>query len=129
MRDFGTSSNDNWDGRSDENEGGAQIPDFLMDPIGILERRWPLMLAIVVLGLVVTIYLVASSSLTYTSTASVLVTSQQIPEKFVKATVNEDTIANINAMVGKIQSQDKLAKLIEDHGLFADLQDLPAHQS
>ena len=40
MRDFGTSSNDNWDGRgSDENEGGAQIPDFLMDPIGIVERR------------------------------------------------------------------------------------------
>ena len=121
MRDFGNSSNDNWDHRSEESENSAQIPDFLKDPLGILERRWPVMLAAVVLGLVATVYVVAQAKLTYVSQASVLVTRQQIPEKYVNSTVAEDSIANINAMVGKVLSQDNLAKLIERFDLYKEL--------
>ena len=106
MRDFGNSSGDNWDERSEERERGAQIPDFLRDPLGILERRWPVMLAAVVLGLVGTVYVVAQAKLTYVSEATVLVTRQQIPDELVRSTVNEDSIGNINAMVGKVLSQD-----------------------
>jgi uncharacterized protein involved in exopolysaccharide biosynthesis len=123
MRDFGDSSNDNWDHNSEERERAAQIPDFLKDPLGILERRWPVMLAVVVLGLVATVYVVAQSKLTYVSEASVLVTRQQIPEKYVN-TVAEDSIANINAMVGKVLSQDNLAKLIERFDLYKQHRDL-----
>jgi len=125
MRDFGDSSNDNWDGRGPESsENGIQIPDFLMDPLGILERRWSLMLAAVVLGLVATVYAVAQSSLTFASTATVLVTRQQISEKFVKDIVGDDSLANINAMVGKVLSQENLSKLIEKHDLYPEQRDL-----
>jgi uncharacterized protein involved in exopolysaccharide biosynthesis len=124
MRDFGNSSNDNWDHRSEESENSAQIPDFLKDPLGILERRWPVMLAAVVLGLVATVYVVAQAKLTYVSQASVLVTRQQIPEKYVNSTVAEDSIANINAMVGKVLSQDNLAKLIERFDLYKSHREL-----
>ncbi len=118
MRDFGSSSDDGWDGRSEEREAGAEIPDFLKDPLGILERRWPAMLAAVVLGLVATVYVVAQAKLVYLSQADVLVTRQQISEKYVDATVAADPIGNINALVGKVLSQGNLAKLIERFDLY-----------
>lgn len=125
MRDFGN-SNDSWDGRGSEESQSfvSQIPAFLMDPLGILERRWPLMLAAVVLGLIGTVYAVAQSSLTYLSSATVVVTDSNVDKNFVKQMVEEDTIANIKTLVGKIQSNERLSKLIEDHGLYEEQRDL-----
>jgi len=54
---------------------------------------------------------------TYRAHATILITSQQIPEEFVRSTVREDTISNINAMIGEVLSRENLSRLVEDMGL------------
>jgi uncharacterized protein involved in exopolysaccharide biosynthesis len=82
------------------------------------------MLAALVLGFVGTVYAVAQAKLTYVSEASVLITRQQISDRFVPKTIEEDATGNMNAMVGKVLSQDNLAKLVERFDLYKSDRDL-----
>src|SRR5262245_46073705 len=105
-----------WD---DEGGGSSQgaLPEFLLDPIGVARRRWLPMVSCLVLGIAATIVGLIAWKPTYLATASILITSQQIPEDFVRSTVREDTLANINAMVGKVLSAENLSQLIDANGL------------
>lgn len=107
----------------DEEAEGASVPEFLFDPIGVLRRRWLWMLASLVLGATATAAVWASWTPRYVARATILITSQQIPPEFVRSTVREDTLANINAMIGKLLSAENLSNLIDQHGLFADVRD------
>ena len=90
---------------------------FLMDPVGILRRRWSWMLAATAVGLVATGVAYQTWTPVYIAQARMLVTSQQIPEEFVRPTVEQDSINNINAMIGESLSTDNLARMVEEVGL------------
>lgn len=112
--------NSPWESPGGELDDGLALPAFLFDPMGMLRRRWLWMVAAAVVGLLATGVAVYKSKPTYMAEASVLITRQQIPEDFVRSTVREDAISNINAMVGKVLSRENLARLVEQFGLFPD---------
>ena len=107
-----------WDYGDERSEGGG-LPPFITDPLGVLRRRWVWMLAAAVLGVVATGVAVVYAKPTYSAEATVLISRQQIPEDFVRSTVREDSIANINAMISRVLSQENLERLIEQQGLFS----------
>ena len=102
----------------DEQEAG--IPAFLLDPIGVVRRRWLPAAMVAALGLVGTVVAAILWVPTYSSIANILISSQQIPKEFVRSTVETDDLANINAMLGEVLSVRNLSNLIDRHNLFAD---------
>lgn len=106
-------------GDGDEEER-LQLPGFLFDPRGVVERRWRWMAAAGTIGVLATMAAVVFWRPEYFAQATILITRQQIPEDFVRSTVREDTIANINAMVGEVLSRANVARIIEKHQLYAD---------
>ncbi len=101
----------------DEEAGGA-LPEFLLDPIGVARRRWIPMALCTLVGLVATAVAVIVWKSVYTAQATILITSQQIPRDFVRSTVELDSLANINAMVGEVLSAENLSALIDRLDLF-----------
>jgi len=115
-------------GVSADDEAGPGLPAFLLDPKGMLLRRWRWMAAAFVLGFVATLVTTVSWKLRYVAQATVLISSQQIPQEFVRSTVREDSIANIDALAGKVFSQQNLMRVIEDQQLYPELEGkVPAH--
>ena len=108
---------DGYDQSYGEDQGGG-LPEFLLDPVGVAQRRWLPMVLCVALGLVVTIVAVIVWKPLYVATSTILITSQQIPKDFVRSTVEEDSLANINAMIGEVLSAENLSKMIDSHNLF-----------
>ncbi len=105
-----------------ELEGGG-VPDFLRDPLGTVRRRWVWMLLAWLVGLAATTVFVAIQKPMYKSTATVLVTSQQIREDLVRSTVQEDSFQRINALINSLLSLSTLSRLIEQFDLYANLRD------
>ena len=103
-----------------ENRG---VPEFLSDPIGILRRRWRWMLLALAVGAVATVLLVVLVKPRYLAASTVLVTSQEISEDFVRSTLPANSLERINALVGKILSLETLAEIIEQYDLYPELQD------
>lgn len=102
-------------------EGGSPIlPGFLLDPVGLAQRRWKWMLAALALGLAGTGLFARSLDLTYLASATVLVTSQRISEEFFRPTVESDQLEKVSAILGELMSRQNLATLIEKHGLYPD---------
>jgi uncharacterized protein involved in exopolysaccharide biosynthesis len=106
-----------WERASDADSGG-QIPPFLLDPIGVTKRRRLPMAICLAVGLALTIAAVVAWKPAYLAKATLLITSQQIPSDFVRSTVQADSLANINAMIGEVLSAENLSKLIDRHNLF-----------
>lgn len=109
----------------DDSEGGEQaaIPSFLRDPSGLVRRRWRWMLLALVVGLLSAMAVVARIKPRYVASATIQVTSQQIPVDLVRSTVPEDPLARVNAMLGIILSRREIATLIEEHDLYPDLRE------
>jgi uncharacterized protein involved in exopolysaccharide biosynthesis len=105
-----------------DEEGGAGLPAFLLDPKGVLARRWRWMLLALLAGAVASGVAAAVWPQKFLAQATVLITSQQIPQDFVRSTVREDSIANINAMAGKVFAQDSLVRVVKEKKLFSELQ-------
>jgi succinoglycan biosynthesis transport protein ExoP len=107
---------------SDEIQSRGTL-DFLKDPWGILLRRWPWMLATLLLALGATAAAIGSMKLRYEAKSTILVTAQQIPEEFVKPTIAENPFQTINAMVGSILSRETIVALVEKHDLYPDMRE------
>jgi succinoglycan biosynthesis transport protein ExoP len=107
-----------------EEEGGNdafmyQAKGLILDPLGVIRRRWMWMLLTLVVGLGASTVVYLTARPMYLARATVLVSSQQIPEEFVRSTVSGlDSISNINSLVGEVLSQQHLGKLIEKHDLY-----------
>jgi uncharacterized protein involved in exopolysaccharide biosynthesis len=97
----------------DEVEEQSGLPEFLMDPRGVLRRRWPWMLAVLLLGSVAAGAFVATLPQTYQASARLLLTRQRISEDFVPATSQERIPEQVNAVVGEIVSRASLVAMAE----------------
>jgi uncharacterized protein involved in exopolysaccharide biosynthesis len=112
-----------------EDDGGAAsggagaILDLVRDPKGILRRRWLPMLLAGLVGLAATAVAVAIVEPLYLAKATVLISSQRVPEEFVRSTVQEDPIERINGLIGSVMSRGSLQKLIESHDLYPELRE------
>jgi uncharacterized protein involved in exopolysaccharide biosynthesis len=116
------SSSSDFLGGGEDSGSGAGLPAFLLDPAGVVSRRWLWMLAALGVGLLGTAVTVFFWPLEYVAQATVLFSSQEIPQEFVRSTVREDSIANINAMAGKVFAQENLVRLVEEQHLYPELQ-------
>ncbi len=106
-----------------EHEEATGLPEFLKDPIRAVRRRWPWMLAALLVGLAATAAVSVRLKPTYVASAILLVSSQQIPEDFVRPTVRDDSLERMNAMIGSILSGSNLSRLIEKYDLYASLRE------
>jgi succinoglycan biosynthesis transport protein ExoP len=82
-------------------------------------RKW-LALAVVAAPLAATLSLVTFLPNIYRSTVTVLVDRQQVPESFVRPTVNSALETRLHAMSQEILSRSRLEALISRFGLYAD---------
>lgn len=113
---------DRWEGSAEE-EGGGQIPPFLLDPLGVARRRWLPATLCLALGIVATLVAVMLWKPVFAAKSTILITSQKIPTNFVQPTVQEESLANINAMLGEVLSAENISELIDREGLFAGTSD------
>jgi uncharacterized protein involved in exopolysaccharide biosynthesis len=97
------------------------LPEFVRDPIGMLQRRWLAMLAALVVGMTATAVVTATRTPLYSAKATVMLVSQEIHEDFVRPTIDEDATGRIDALVGEVLSIRSLAGLIENHDLYPEL--------
>ncbi len=104
----------------DEEEGGALLPPFAEDPLGVLRRRWLWMLLCVLLGTVATLFALSLRRPTYVAETTIVISSQAIPEEFVRSTVTEDSLSHVNAIVGQVLARQNLAGLVEKYGLYEE---------
>ncbi len=104
---------------SDEFQSGG-LPAFVKDPKGLLRRRWRWMVAVTFVGCVATVIYVSQIPVTYLATTTVLVTSQQIPSRFVESTVPENDFQRMNALIGELLSRERLTSVIEKHDPYPD---------
>jgi uncharacterized protein involved in exopolysaccharide biosynthesis len=112
----------------DEDEGGgalvSQLTSIALDPLGVVRRRWVWMLLGLVLGLLGTGVVYLNLKPLYQAKSTILVSSQQIPEEFVRSTVaGLDSLANVNALMGEVLSQNNLADLVLEHDLYPRLRE------
>ena len=101
-------------------EQGA-LPEFARDPAGILRRRWAPILLALTLGLGATAIAATLLKPRFRAESTVLVTSQQIPEAFVRSTIPDDALQRFNAVLGTVLSRERLAQIIEKYSLYPDL--------
>lgn len=106
----------------DDSEIGG-LPDFLRQPFGIVRRRGGWMLLAVTLGLAASAMAVVLLKPRYRAEAIVLVTTQQIPEDMVRSTLADDALQRLNSIVGEVLSRERLARLVEEHGLYPELRE------
>jgi len=111
-------SDRSWDLHVDDAEESLRLPAFAQDPVGVLKRRWPWMVAAIVFGLSLSVAALWFWKPSYIARATILITSQQIPEEFVRSTVREDTIANVNTMAGTVLSQENLGRILDNFELY-----------
>jgi succinoglycan biosynthesis transport protein ExoP len=99
------------------------LPEFLKDPVRAIRRRWLWMLVALLLGLAATAVFGLTLKPSYRASATLLVSSQQIPEDFVRPTVRDDSLQRMSAMVGSILSGSNLSQLIKKHNLYPSLRE------
>ena len=99
----------------------AGLPEFVRDPIGMLQRHWLAVVATGVVGLAATAVVTLTQNQLYSAKATVMLVSQKIPEEFVRPTIEEDAGERIDALVGEVLSIRSLTKIIEDHDLYPEL--------
>ncbi len=104
----------------DDREEGGGLPAFLADPVGILRRRWKVMLLVAALGAGAGVPMALLQQPRYLAKATVLLASQRVAQEFVRSTIEEDPLERVNALLGEVLSVDNLYELIEKHGLFVE---------
>ncbi|MEM9176212.1 MAG: Wzz/FepE/Etk N-terminal domain-containing protein [Myxococcota bacterium] len=98
-------------------EAGA-LPGFVLDPIGVLRRRWLPMLLVILIGTAASVAYVQTRKPEYQARATVLVASQRISQQLITSTVETNQLEKVSAILGELYSRRTLSELIEEHDLF-----------
>jgi uncharacterized protein involved in exopolysaccharide biosynthesis len=101
----------------DDGGRSASLPGFLKDPRGVLRRRWPWMLLVLAAASILAAGVTLGWPLRYEAAAKLLLSSQRIPEDFVRTTSSETIDEQMNALLGELLSRDALAKIVDEHEL------------
>ena len=112
-----------WDESEGSDSGRDLFGEILRDPLGAARRHWKPMVAVAVVGLVVTGSVAALQQPQYLARATVLIASQKLSEQFVRPTIDENVLERVNAMTAEALSREKLSTVVEKHGLFPEVQD------
>ncbi len=104
----------------DYEEESTDLPAFLMDPKGVVRRRWRYMALAAALAFIATVVVVSRQRAMYSAAATVLIKRQRIPENLVRSTVQEDSFQVINALLGEVLSRENLSKIIEELNLYPE---------
>jgi len=112
-----------WDEDGGSGGGASALLDLVRDPKGILRRRWLAMLIAGAVGLLGTGVAAILVTPRYIAKTTVLISSQRVPQDFVRATVEEDPIERINGLIGSVLSRTSLQDLIEKHDLYPKLRE------
>lgn len=96
-------------------------PSALVDPIGLLERRWKPMLAGLLVGVLASVGFSFRAKPRFEAEATVLVAPQQISERIVEPTIQEDALTRIDALAAEVLSRANLARLVEEYDLYPEL--------
>lgn len=100
-----------------ELDEGAGIPEFLMDPRGVIRRRWPWMLVVLVVGGIAAGVYFSIMPAVYEASARLMLTRQRIPESFVRQTNLEELTEQVDAIVGELLSRESLIEVAEAQNL------------
>src|ERR1700677_4303010 len=90
----------------------------MQDYLGVLKRRFWLILSCAVLFLVGGIVLTRVLSPEYVSQTLILIEQQKVPESYVRPVVEEDLGARLASMREQILSRSRLQPIIERFNLF-----------
>lgn len=102
----------------DEDKGAQGLPDFVRDPIGLVRRRWPFMVAAVALGVVGTVGFALSRVPLYKATGKLLLAPQRIAESLVPTTTVDNPVDTLDALLAEGLSQHNLVGVIEKLDLY-----------
>lgn len=97
-----------------------RLPDFLKDPIGTLRRRGRWMLAAMLAGSLASLALWSSFEPRYYADATIVMDRQNVSERVVEPTIEEDSLDRIDAMAAQVLSRERLSVLIEEHDLYPE---------
>jgi uncharacterized protein involved in exopolysaccharide biosynthesis len=95
----------------------------LVDPVGVVERRWKTMVAALVVGVIASVGFSLRAKPRFEAEATVLVAPQQISERIVEPTIQEDALTRIDALAAEVLSRANLARLIEEFDLYPKLRE------
>lgn len=101
-------------------EQGLNIGDL----ISVLKRRWPLGLAPVVVLAPLALILALTLPPSYSSTARILVESQQIPTELARSTVTAGAIERVRLIEQRLTTRQNLIDIAERFDVFADRPDM-----
>jgi len=97
----------------DEVESRSEFPEFLKDPRGVIQRRWPWMLAALLVTSIGAVIFVVNIPEVYQASGRLLLTRQRIPDDFVRPTSLEQVPDIVDALVGEILASDSLISVAE----------------
>lgn len=92
----------------------------LEDYISILRRRWPVIVALAIVGCGLGFATAHFLPKRYTSQTLVLVQQPRVPDEYVKPVVTEDTTERLATMQQEILSRTRLEPVIRQFGLYRD---------
>lgn len=101
--------------------GASELPNPFRDPLGVVERHWRWMLAAFAVGVLASLALWSRSEPRYFAEATVVVASQQVSERIVEPTVEEDALPVTEALTAVVLSRDNLTQVVAEFGLYPQL--------
>jgi uncharacterized protein involved in exopolysaccharide biosynthesis len=101
----------------DLDRGSGGLPGFVTDPLGVLRRRWlPMAVTFAVASVAATLVVLFFPE-RYEAAGRLLISGQSIRDEFVRTTIAEGVLEQLNAMVGEVIARDSLLQIAETHDL------------
>ena len=97
---------------------------IVTETLRMIRRRFLLLFAVVVLGVVGSIFFALLKPPVYETSAKILIESQQIPNDLARSTVNLSAAERVQLIEQRLVARDNLIAVIDRLDLFDDLPDL-----
>lgn len=94
----------------------------------MIRRRLPLILAVTLLGCVVSIWYALNQPRAYEATAVIQIEGPRVADAADRATDPAEATRRLQLIQQRLMSRDNIVEMIEKHDLFADAVDLPLSQ-